>query len=166
MAGGYPSRLSRSALGPRLRNAWPVENPEIDTDAAAWNTLCDQAAGLNKAVIWRAAIAAAWNGTDFDVDYQEEAWNADGDQAHPALERTSTGVYTYTFAAAYDDAEGTSVSTELVAPRATSRNPVTTYASRVDGYAWVDPANPLVVQVRLFDGSGNPADVPFMLEVG
>jgi hypothetical protein len=167
----FPTRVTRSALGPRFRDVYPVENPETDVGAEQFNAAFDQLAGLN-VVAPRVALIATWNGSAFDVRHQAEAWNPDGGQAHPALARAGVGRYTYTFAASYLDADGNTVATSLLACRlsvfgvpaadASSTDP---YASRRTPMAWVDPGNPLVVKIAIFSSAGAVVDEPFWLEV-
>lgn len=163
---GYPQRLVRDQLGPSMDETVPVTNPEQQVGGRQFNLEWQQLAGLNLAMITRAVIVADWNGSDFDVSYQEEAWNAKHAQSHPVLARAGTGDYTYTFAATYDDQDGNAISTVLLAPRASAQKVITTFASRVDAYAYLDAADPLIVHVKLFDGSGTAVDEPFILEVG
>lgn len=162
---GFPTRLTRQILGPTLRDTYPVENPEIGIPASAFNTLFHQVAGLNLVSFARAIVVAEWNGSDFDIPYQEEAWNTRGLQSRPTLARTGTGNYTYTFASTYKNELDVDVTTALVASRASLRTQVTAYANRREIFTWIDPAAPLVVEVRIFDSSGTAQDEPFILEV-
>lgn len=164
----FPTRVTRSQLGPQFRDVYPVENPETDFGAGQLNTLCDQAAGAN-VIVPRAALVASWNGSTFDVFHQAEAWNTDNSQPHPALARSAVGRYTYLFAATYLDGEGNVITTALPAARAESfRVPVdeaNPYASRITRLVWKDPANPLNIKLAFFDSAGTAIDVPFWLEV-
>ena len=163
----YPNRATRAALGPHFKNAHPVEHPETDAGEETLNPLCDQVAGLNQVVVARAALVANWNGADFDKATQTEAWNPDGNQAHPVLARAGAGVYSYTFAGTYLNSAGVAVPIALVAPRVSSHKVLTAFSERIDAYAFIDVAtNPLVVQIRLWDATGTPEDAPFWLEVG
>jgi len=164
---GYPTRLIRSSFGPKRIDPRPVEHPEQEVGAADYNAAFHQVAGMNLAIATRASLIARWDsGTShFVVSHQEEAWNSEREQAHPALVRVGAGVYTYTFAATYLDEDDVAVTTELGAPRVTVHKVLTAYADRVVGFAWVDASSPLVVQIRLWDAAGTPEDAPFWLEV-
>lgn len=162
---GFPLRFFRAILGPKFRNSNPVENPETDIDAAAFEAAFQQIVGANL-IVPRVSLIASWNGASFDFTKRNEAWNTDGAQAHPVLARSATGRYNYTFAAQYLDENGALQNTVLLGARATSRKLLTAAADRVDGYAWIDVAFPLVVQLGFYRKSTDAAeDVPFWLEV-
>lgn len=161
---GFPTRFNRQTLGPTLRDQGFPINPESDIPAAKFNAAFWQLAGLNL-VCGRAIIAAEWNGSSFDITYQQEAWNPKGTQTRPALARGGTGDYTLTFASTYNDETDTAVSMVLGPPRAGLLTTVTSYANRREIFTWIDPAAPLVVEVRIFDSGGTARDEPFWLEV-
>lgn len=162
---GFPKRFTRDALGPQLRNTYPVENPETDIGAESFNADFHQVSGMNL-IVPRAALVARWNGSTFDIFHQEEAWNPRHAQPHPVLERTVTGHYTYTFASSYEDEEGVSVPTVLVAARAFDLAGTAVFANRVEAHAWIDNVNPLIVHVQLWRSASGAADDPrFWLEV-
>lgn len=163
---GFPRRVSRDTFGPTLVDVYAAENPEADIPAKAFNTLFHQVGGLNVSSITRAVVVAEWTGTAMGVAYQSEAWNPNGDQAHPVVARTSMGLYTVTFASSYLDETGASISTQLLLARATFMGQVSTWASRRVAYAWVDTSNPLIVNVSMWNpGTGGLADAKFLLEV-
>lgn len=161
---GFPSRLLRSMLGPRLRDRRPVENPETEIPASAFEALFRQVCGLNLGAA-RVQLIAHYTGGVFQIRHQSEAWAPDNDQAHPVLERGSAGMYTYTFASQYKDGEGRDVITELFAARATWLGVAETVGARGSAHAWVHPNDPLVIHIRTFDDAGDPSDEPFWLEV-
>jgi hypothetical protein len=166
---GFPLRVTRSQLGPRMRNTRPVDNPETDVGEQLLNTLMDQVAGSN-VITPRASLIARWNGSAFDVAHQAESWNTDGSQAHPQLARSAIGRYTYLFAPSYLDGEGNQIATALPAPRVTVHEvPVSEAALYLNiSYAmsWIDPTNPLRVKIALNDATGNTGvDWAFWLEV-
>lgn len=164
----FPTRITRSQLGPQLRDVYPVENPETDIGHDSFNAAFDQIAGCN-VIVPRAALVASWNGSAFDILHQAEAWNTDANQPRPTLARSATGRYTYLFAASYLDSEGNAITTALPACRAEPfRVPVdeaNPYASRISRLVWKDPANPLNIKLAFFDSAGTAIDVPFWLEV-
>lgn len=161
----FPSRFLRSLLGPKFFNAFPVENPENQVGDKQFNAAFHAVAGMNL-IVSRAALIATYSGGSFQIAHQAEAWNPEAAQAHPSLARTSAGVYTYTFAASYLDEDGVAVPTVLAAARVSSHYaPQATYPNRIESRAWVDESNPLIIQVRMWNTSGVPVDLPFWLEV-
>jgi len=164
--GGFPTRITRTAIGPDLEDRYPVTDPNKEIGAKDFNLVFWQLCGLNLTSWQRAVVAASWNGSAFDYLYQEEAWNSKRTQSHPSLARSAAGVYTYTFASTYKDEEGADISTGLRIPRASLMAEVTAYANRREIFAWIPAGTPLVVQIRIFDSSGTGQDEPFVLEVG
>ncbi len=162
---GFPKRFTRDQLGPTLRNTYPVENPETDIGAETWNAVFHQTSGMNL-IVPRVALIATWGGSAFNIAHQAEAWNPRGTQAHPTLARTSTGLYTYTFASTYLDEDGVEQSLALGAPRADVSTALTAFADRLEAHTWVDTSNPLIVQVRIWKSAdGTATDARFWLEV-
>lgn len=161
---GFPLRFLRSALGPELIDSAPVENPETDIGARQFNLAFWQMAGANL-IVPRATVVARWDGSAFVIAHQAEAWNTEGAQAHPLLERQEEGSYTYTFAANYLDENGAAIATVLGPPRVSCHRALADFSERVITAAWIDPGDPLVVQVRLWDADGIGVDHPFWLEV-
>lgn len=164
---GFPLRISRDTFGPTLVDAWPVENPETHIPAVAFNLVFHQLAGMNAAHPVRYVLVAEYDGISaMTTLYQAEAWNPNNDQAHPVLARSGTGVYTVTFAASYLDELGAAVGTQLLFASARSLAPVVAYVDRLEAYAWVDLADPLVVNVTTWESAtGLAADARFVLEV-
>ena len=163
---GFPTRFVRSFLGPLFRDINPPENSETDIGARTFNTAFWQLAGMNL-VSPRASLVAAYNaGTgQFAISHQHEAWNAENAQPHPTLTRQSAGRYRYTFAASYQDEADTAIATALSAVRVTSHRILTAYADRIEAFAWIDPAQPLIVEIALYHPGGAGDDFPFWLEV-
>lgn len=110
---GYPTLITRAALGPTYKDERPVENPETDLGARALNLAFWQLSGVQMAAP-RALLIAEWNTTSsaFDLSRQGEAWSPQSTSA-PTLARSAAGKYSYTFAASYPDVDGTEVSTVL-----------------------------------------------------
>jgi hypothetical protein len=167
----FPKRILRSALGPKLANNYPVENPTSDVGAETLNPAFAALAGLSL-LSSRATFIGRWAGTgqNFAISEQEEAWNDDHDQAHPTPSRTSTGLYSYLFAATYLDEDGVAVPTVLTGARATAGYLAFSGTTVNEAFAWIDPANPLNVLVQtatrtLSTGVSALADLPFWLEV-
>ena len=160
----YPKRITRAALGPKFRDNYPVENPETDIGAAAFNAVFSTAAGL-AVVAPRWSLVALYSG-GWQIRHQAEAWNPDGAQGHPVLARASQGNYSYTLAASYLDEDGVAVPAELIAVRISPMNDgAGVFGARVSAVAWIDPINPLRVQIRTrLEVDGTSSDVPFWLE--
>lgn len=161
---GFPTRFSRTQLGPKFRDNYPVENPETDIGAQQFNAAFWQVAGINL-IVPRVSLIAVWGGSSFTINHQAEAWNPDNAQAHPVLARTSAGVYTYTFASTYTDEDGVAISLALLSARVTVHKALTAFADRVVGFVWKDGSNPLILQIRLWkETDGTAVDEPFWLE--
>lgn len=90
---GFPIRPALSAFGPTIENIAPVRNPTTDLDAAKWNLLKYQAAGLGlmtPRVLFKLTID-----NPMALLARSEAWNpsgaSTGDYADPSLAYVSTG---------------------------------------------------------------------------
>ncbi len=162
---GYPSRIVRSVLGPTFKDVRPVEHPEREISAESGNLLCNIATAANL-IQPRASLVAIWSGSAFAILHQEEAWNVDHAQTHPQLERSSAGVYSYTFASSYKDKDGVDVPTTLVSARVTASDVPLVFspADAPRGAAFIDPAVPYAVQIRTWSGT-TLGDYRFWLEV-
>lgn len=160
---GFPRRPLRSAFGPKLTNAYPVEHPETQVGAQSFNPDFWQTAGMGL-IVPRAIVIAKWNGSAFDIYHQAEAWNPNGDQAHPVLARTGAGLFTYTFAASYLDEDGNEVPTDIRAARCTGGDDNGGGSPR-RGYGWILTASPLVARFRLVNETLTGQDELFWGEV-
>lgn len=167
----FPKRPQRSSFGPKLVNNYPVETPNSDVGDVAFNAAFWTIAGL-AGVLPRASCIATYSplSTSFVVSHQAEAWNPNGDQAHPVLGRTNTGIYSYTFASTYLDEDGIAVPMDLKGARVTCPT-ISSGTNFAEGVAWVDSVFPLVVIVRVgtrLISSGvfsNSDNITFWLEV-
>lgn len=159
----FPARVLRAVFGPDFINTRPVEHPQTEFDANAMQVLLWQVSGTNQSAV-RATVAAKWTGSAFQIFHQGEAWNPEGSQTPPLLERASTGVYTWTFASTYPDVEGNDVSPNIGPVRVSSHKVLTAFADRIEAHAWRDAADASIIHVRLWDASGTPVDEPFWLE--
>lgn len=161
---GFPRRFVRSVLGPKFVNTAPVENPESDIGDAQFNAAFHQLAGMNLTVP-RVSLIAFYTGSQFVVSHQAEAWNPESAQTRPALARAAAGSYIYTFAPTYKDEDGVDIATSIFAPRVSSHRDLSGgFANRIEARAWMDAANPLQIQIRLWDAGGTGVDQPFWLE--
>lgn len=156
----FPLRFIRSALGPlTLRDNYPVENPETDIGAKTFLATFAAVAGMNQTAA-RAQLVAVWNGAAFNIAFQAEAWNPEGNLPRPTLSRTSAGIYTYVFASTYADEDGTPRAVGLTGARCSSE--VNHANGRIRAYAW--PTG-FTVDIKLEDSAGTARDAAFWLEV-
>lgn len=118
---GFPLRHLLQSFGSRLRDARPIEHPELEVSAARLN-LGESIAAASSLLLPRAVLVAQWNvaSQTFTIFHQEEAWNLKHEQAHPTLAQITDGAYSYTFASSYLDNDGVSVPTVLPAARLTA----------------------------------------------
>lgn len=154
---GFPTRISRTALGPTKQNAAiGVIHPAkyigaVETELAYW-----QVSGLSVAAP-RAWALVTWDGaTAVSLTAAGEAWDPNGASA-PTVARTSAGVYTVTYAATYNDETGTAVSTNLLAASVTARGTT----ARIP--TW-EIASSRIITVYLFDAAGSAADASFFVQ--
>lgn len=159
----FPLRPLRSAFGPKLENAYPVENSNTQIGDGSFNAAFWALAGLGL-VLPRVVVVAKWTGSSFTIFHQAEAWNPDGAQAHPVLARSATGRYSYTFASTYLDEDGVAQDTVLRAARCTAGDDNGGSSPR-RGYAWILSGTPLVVNFRVDNDALVGQDELFWLEV-
>jgi hypothetical protein len=97
--GGFPSRPSLSNFGPTLENAVPVRDPSRELDAAVFNLLRQQVAGMGLLVPRVIAKLTVANPTLLLA--HAEAWNPEGlttgEFAAPTPAFVSTGRCTLTY---------------------------------------------------------------------
>lgn len=110
---GFPTRISRSALGQAKVNAKPVKDRSKELVAEEWNLMRHTAGGL-AGVAPQAWLFATFTGPDqIAVTAHREAWDPDAVNAAPEIERTSAGLYVVTYDATYPDEAGTAVAIQL-----------------------------------------------------
>lgn len=156
---GFPTRISRSALGQAKTNARPVKDASKELVAGEWNLMRWTLGGLagTGAQAW---LFATFTGpTTIAVTAHREAWDPDADDAAPTISRTSDGLYVVTYAATYTDEAGTAVATQLyggdVSPSATTN---------LNGVASI--ASSRIVTVSIFTANSAVAtDSSFLLVV-
>jgi hypothetical protein len=90
---GFPTRISRNSLGPKLVDATGPTNSEKKLDAARINLLMWQAVGAQM-VVPRLVIHADVVGTVVTTAQQLCAWDVNGEMPTIEWTRTGTGVYT------------------------------------------------------------------------
>jgi hypothetical protein len=111
---GFPNRISRSTLGPKLQDKYPVVKPTEEVGAATVNLDFWQLAGMNltaaRALLYVTATVSA--GTTV---YQGIAWDPDG--TLPLVTWTRAGLGTFEFALAsstYKDEANADITVELL----------------------------------------------------
>ncbi len=152
----FPVRPSREAFGPRFRNEFDPISDEEDLDAATFDALCFQVAGMGGAVplAWAlvsgaGALLAAW-----------EAWDPNGGYA-PEVARTTTGVYVVTYDATAPDADEIEIDLAFLAAEAKPQGTV-----NVRHGAAAIAASGHVVDVRTYLANGTTlSDEAFLLQV-
>lgn len=150
---GFPSRISRLALGPKRSNRAPVQNHEFFIDATYLNLLMWQTAGMNVC----APRAFAYVNAAGTLVASGEAWDPNG-LVVPTVARPSTGTYTITYDATYDNELGVSVALDLIGADAKVQgtDPAIVAAQRVTSNR--------VVEVYIEDG-GVAANADFIVWV-
>lgn len=107
---GYPNKISRSSLGPSYQNAAKVGNPKQEADAAIFNLMCWQLAGVN-VVAPRAVLIGQADNATISLVKQYLAWDPNGALGPSTFSRTSQGVYTWALpgSGTYSDMNGNAV---------------------------------------------------------
>jgi len=102
---GFPTRITRATLGPKLENRFRVIDPRKEVGAdplnLAWWTV--GAAGLMLPMVW---FVCTQTGTaDPVVVAHSESFNPNANVvgAEPVMDRTSAGVYPFAYNATYLD---------------------------------------------------------------
>lgn len=91
---GYPNKITRAALGPTYVNSTKIGNPAEEIDAAVFNLMAWQMAGLNLVAPRAVIIGQAENGQPI-LYKQWLSWDPNGALANTQFTRTGTGVYTW-----------------------------------------------------------------------
>jgi len=145
---GFPTRISRTALGPTLQDRKPVVNPEKEVGKAALNLAFWQIAGLN-VVSPVAVVLIDANGL---VLTHSEVWDPNRTTSGPTVERLDSGWYSIEYATEYNNEQGTPVTISLMAAAAFPQ----TDSTALFGTALVTAANACTVKV--WNAAGAPAD--------
>jgi hypothetical protein len=95
---GFPSRISRSALGPKLRNRHKVRDESYEIASPRFELAWWQTAGLSNVcdLAWAHVLSNA------TLAASGEAWDSESLYV-PSIGHPSTGTYTLTYAATYPD---------------------------------------------------------------
>lgn len=160
---GFPSRPTLPAFGPEHpRDALASTDAETEFGAAQLRILKWQAAGLGL-VAPVSFVAARHDGSSFTTLVRREGWNPKAETSlAPTVARSSTGVYTVTYAATYPDETGAATALVVLADLCE----VAAQARNGEGarYCTWDVASN-VVTVRHYNSSGNLADGGWVLRV-
>lgn len=158
---GFPNRIARSSLGPRLRDKWPVVDPETDIGEATFNLLFFQTSGMN-AVSSRVLLAVEVDVDGAETTYQGIAWDPDSALPKITWTRVGTGVFSMSLPQAqYSDANNNPTTVEFL-------------GGRVDAQALVDgdmvvgqfvKTGPRAGEVHLSKLNGTKVDVNFILTI-
>lgn len=143
---GFPTRPSLTSFGAKRVDRTAPRSAIHDASAAWANLVRWNLAGLGQSAP-RAWVVAGYSGGTFSITAHANAWQG----AAPTPARTSTGLYTLTYAATYADGDGVEVATNLAAalvcPKA-GANPLTCDWNITDGR---------IVTVRLLRASTEAA---------
>ena len=95
-----PDKPTLENLGNVKKNAYPVENPDIDLDALDWNETAANVVCLARTAI-NASVVIDFDGASIaSVDSFYSVW---GGTTNPTIATASTGIYTVTFDSSVSD---------------------------------------------------------------
>ena len=151
---GFPSRISRTALGAVMVDRRPIKDPTRELGARWVNLVSWQVAGAG-VVVPTAKVLVDSTGA---LLWAAESWDADGNYA-PTCSRVSTGVYQVVYAVEYPDDEGTLITTNLRAAKVTSQS------TSIRHPAQLVAGDARTVDITIRDSAGAVIDCPFLLEV-
>lgn len=111
---GYPNKIIRTSLGPTYENANKVANPKQEIDAAVFNLMAWQVAGMNGCVP-RGVIIGQADNASISLLKQWFAWDPNGALGPTALTRTGVGAYTWQLpgSGSYPDMNGGLVAAQI-----------------------------------------------------
>lgn len=153
---GFPSRISRSAISPKLVNRRPVVNPTKEVGQDSYNLAFWQIAGMNGVT----PIAFALIGSGGTVVAHAEAWDPDRTTAGPVCTKTATGRYTLAYASAYPDQDGLDVTLGFFGANV---SPQSNASPAMIGNGIVNPAAPNEVLVRIATHADTAMDYGFLV---
>src|SRR5262245_21147730 len=107
---GFPTRISASALGPRMKNRGVARSPVYDVSAERMNLMRWQIAGLSQAAPLAWLVATFSPPDAIAISAHGNAWQG----PPPMIERLATGTYLVTFAALAKDDDGAEVTLNLL----------------------------------------------------
>lgn len=155
MSIGFPIRARRSSFGVTREDRAATLNPKHAFGARYANLVFWQTAGCNvtNPLAWVLVTSAGTRSAS------GEAWNSEGDDTlRPTCAKSSTGVYTVTFAATYADMDGDQ---QAFTPTSASVSVNSTTAGMIA--VWSISGS--VVTVKTSDAAGTLTDAGFHLSV-
>jgi hypothetical protein len=111
---GFPTRISRTSLGPELENERPVKDPTREIGAGAFNLEWWQSSGMNRTApqaVFLCSVDSA--GTTVTVDYQGLAFDPNDGVSPITFTYKQVGYYTFAFASQYPDETGSNISLSI-----------------------------------------------------
>lgn len=158
---GFPNRIARSSLGPKLRDKWPVVDPETDIGEATLNLLFFQTSGMNT-VSPRILLSVEADAGGAETVYQGIAWDPDNALPKITWTRVGTGVFSMSLPQAqYPDANGVLSTVEFLGGRVD--------VQALDGGDMVVgqfiKTGPRAGEVHLSKLNGTKVDVDFILTI-
>lgn len=154
---GFPTRVSRAAFGPAFENKRSVVNVNKELGKDTVELFAWQVSGMN--VVSPIAFATViYDGANYVLDVNEEAWDPNGSGAAPVLSRAAAGNFRLTYLASYTDNAGNTVTTNLRAAKV-----VPNVTTDIVGVAEVQ-SDKRVIEIRLRNGSTRAlTDAPFAI---
>lgn len=153
---GFPSRISRSAISPKLVNRRPIVNPTKEVGQDSYNLAFWQIAGMNGV----SPIAVAIIGSTGTVLAHAEAWDPDRLTAGPVCTKGATGLYTIAYDTAYPDQDGNDVTLGFFGADV---SPQTNSSPAMIGNGIVNPAAPNEVLARIATHADVATDCGFLV---
>jgi len=144
---GFPTRISRTALGPKLQDRKPVVHPNKEVGKAALNLAFAQLAGCNVV----SPLAWVMFESDGTVQAHAEAWDPNKSTVGPTVTKTGPGVYEIEYETTYPDDDGVDVAISLSGALAMPQ----TAALR---HAVAEANGPNLVTVRTYNSGGAAGD--------
>lgn len=121
--GGFPTRASRSSLGPTYENEAPVTDPTREIDASVYNINFWQVAGISQTspiVVIKATVS----GGVVTTQEQALAWDPNSGISKISFVYEAAGIYSFAFSSQYPDERGTNVSLTLRSGLVTASNSI------------------------------------------
>lgn len=112
---GWPNKISRRSLGPTYQNAAKVNSPKEEADAAVFNLMCWQMAGMNGVVPLGIVIGQDDGSGNLTTLSQSFVWDPDGLLVPMVFTTVGPGSWTWALpgSGTYPDMNGASVPVQL-----------------------------------------------------
>lgn len=112
---GFPNRVSRTTFGPKLKNKWPIVNPEQDIGDSQFNLLFHQTAGMNVVCSNGLLSVTVSQSGDVVTGYQGFSWDPNGSMPKIAWTRLTNGIYTFAIpSSTYPDENGNQIPISII----------------------------------------------------